>query len=628
MLKHPRVLLLTPPMVQFNTPYSATPWLTAFLRREGIPTFQADLSLELALALFSRGGLVGIIREIRRSRRRQSEAVRSFMAQSSKYVATVDDVIRFLQAGDRRVGRRLVARAFPEGPRFRILNDLAVVGHDPAVEDPAMYPYWLASLYVDDLADVVREGVDPRFGLSRYAERLATGNASFTPMLRALKASPTLVDGLLDRLTLECLERVKPDLVGVTIPFPGNVYAAFRIARKVKAWDPHVQVVAGGGVVNTEWRQLSDRRVFDFLDYVVEDDGEVPLLRLAQYLGGAKTRDSLVKTRLRTGRKIIRVDSGEGTIIHRNRPPPDYTGLALQRYCAIVETPNPMHRLWTERRWIKLALAHGCYWHRCAFCDTSLDYISRFDPADADTVVGWIAEVKRKTGQSGFHFVDEAAPPALLDRLAGKLIERQLKIEWWTNIRFESAFTPALAARLARSGCIAVTGGLECADPRLLSAMNKGTTLRQAACATNAFSRAGILVHSYLMYGFPGETVQETVDALEYVRQLFKAGCIQSAFWHRFALTVHSPMYRSPRLYGIRRMGKGRGSFALNEVPFSDGKRVDHDALGNALYKAVYNYMQGVGLDEDVRKWFSCRVPRPRLRPSSVAEWTDMLSAG
>jgi hypothetical protein len=73
-----------------------------------------------------------------------------------------------------------------------------------------------------------------------------------------------------------------------------------------------------------------------------------------------------------------------------------------------------MHRLWTERPWIKLTLAHGCYWHRCAFCDTSLDYIRSYDPADAATIVGWMERAMADTGLCGFHFVDEAAPPALL----------------------------------------------------------------------------------------------------------------------------------------------------------------------------------------------------------------------
>jgi hypothetical protein len=286
-----------------------------------------------------------------------------------------------------------------------------------------------------------------------------------------------------------------------------------------------------------------------------------------------------------------------------------------------------MSRLWTERRWMKLALAHGCYWRRCAFCDTHLDYIARYDPADAATIVDWIAAVRHETGETGFHFVDEAAPPALLERVARELLRRRLRISWWTNIRFEKAFTPERAALLARAGCVAVTGGLECAEAHLLAAMNKGVTPGQAARVAQAFAGAGVLVHAYLMYGFPRQTLQETVDSLEYVRQLFAAGCIHSAHWHRFALTVHSTIFREPRRFGVGVVDRPTPRFAENEAAFTEGSRTAHAALGPALHKAVYNYMHGVGLDEDVRSWFDRRMPRPRLPATAVRDWVDERSA-
>ncbi|MFX7033255.1 hypothetical protein ABTI01_19825, partial [Acinetobacter baumannii] len=92
--------------------------------------------------------------------------------------------------------------------------------------------------------------------------------------------------------------------------------------------------------------------------------------------------------------------------------------------------------------------------------------------------------------------------------------------------------------------------------------------VEQVARVTRAFSDAGILVHAYLMYGFPTQTVQDTVDALEYVRQLFEAGCIQSGFFHRFACTVHSPVGRNPEEYGITLATLPPVSFAKNDIGF------------------------------------------------------------
>jgi hypothetical protein len=272
-----------------------------------------------------------------------------------------------------------------------------------------------------------------------------------------------------------------------------------------------------------------------------------------------------------------------------------------------------MHRLWSDGRWNKLTVAQGCYWKKCSFCDVSLDYIARYETTTATLLVDRIQAIVEETGHTGFHFVDEAAPPKMLRALAEELLRRRLAISWWGNIRFEKSFSPQLCQRLADSGCIAISGGLEVASDRLLALMKKGVSVDQVARVTRGFADAGILVHAYLMYGFPTQTVQDTVDALELVRQLFLAGCIQSGFFHRFACTVHSPVGRDPSAYGVTLQPLPPASFARNDVAFIDPTGVDHDALGVGLKKALYNYMHGIGLDEDVRSWFAGKVPRPRV---------------
>ena len=151
------------------------------------------------------------------------------------------------------------------------------------------------------------------------------------------------------------------------------------------------------------------------------------------------------------------------------------------------------------------------------------------------------------------------------------------------------------------------------ASDRLLTLMKKGVSVDQVARVTKGFSDAGILVHAYLMYGFPTQTVQDTVDALEYVRQLFAQGCIQSGFWHRFACTVHSPVGQDPAAYGVTLQVLPPGRFARNDVAFVDPTGTDHDALGAGLKKALYNYMHGIGLEADVRSWFDFNVPKARV---------------
>jgi radical SAM superfamily enzyme YgiQ (UPF0313 family) len=389
--------------------------------------------------------------------------------------------------------------------------------------------------------------------------------------------------------------------------------------------------------VNTELRELADPALFDYVDFVCLDAGEEPLTRIAEQVCRRRPT-ALVRTFARekapagdAARSGSRVAWHAGTTGCRSspgarRPPaPDFRAphladLPLDRYVALVEMPNPMHRLWSDGCWLKLPLAPGCYWHKCRFCDTALDYIGVYRPPRAVTVVAALTSLRRQTGRSGFHFTDEALAPSLLRQVSAGLLAGGETVTWWGNIRFEPAFTPALARLMAQAGCVAVTGGLECAHDRLLTLMQKGITLRSAARACKALSGAGILVHAYLIHGFPTQTAQETVDALEYVRQLFVAGVVQSAYWHRFALTCHSPMSADPAAFGIRlRPERRRGPvFARNEIPYDEPGAANHDQLGVGLRRAVYNYMLGAGLDAPLSTWFDMKVPRPLLAQGFV----------
>jgi len=607
-------------MTQLNTPYPSTAYLTGFLRSRDFCAVQEDLALALVLRLLSRQGLAEVAEVIARlPAAAHTQTIEAFSAQRAQYVATVEPVIAFLQGRDSTLAHRIVSRQYlPEGPRFASLDVFVDdEGGDPlawafgalGLNDKAKH---LATLYLNDLADVLRDAIDPRFEFVRYAESLAASQASFEPLAKALAAPDNMIDATLARLTLEALGAHQPTVVLISVPFPGSVYAAFRIAQTVKAYNPKIVTLLGGGFVNTELRELTEPRVFDYFDYVTLDSGERPLLSLIAYLQGQRSRQRLVRTYLRdaTSQQVQYINLVEPDVPFEEVGTPTWDGLPLDRYLSLLDMLNPMHRLWSDGRWNKLTVAHGCYWKKCSFCDVSLDYIGRYESASATVLVDRIESIIQETRQTGFHFVDEAAPPKSLKALATELIKRDTAISWWGNIRFEKTFTPELCELLAQSGCIAVSGGLEVASDRLLTLMKKGVSVDQVARVTRAFTDAGILVHAYLMYGFPTQTVQDTVDALEFVRQLFANGCIQSGFFHRFTCTVHSPVGLNPQEYGVTLKPLPPVSFAKNDVLFVDPTGVDHAALGVGLRKAIYNFMHGLGLEEDVRSWFDFKVPR------------------
>jgi hypothetical protein len=637
-MSHPsafKVLSLIPPMTQLNTPYPSTAYLTGFLRTKGVDAVQADLALALVLALMSRGGLVRLHEAaLALPVEERSAPVNFFLDHYPRYAQTIDPVIAFLQGRDSTLSHRIASRNFlPEGPRFGALDAY----DDQETGDALGWAFGtlgstdrarhLATLYLNDLADVLRDAVDERFEFVRYAEALAAAQPSFDPLAQALSAPPNLVDRTLAELALQSMATHQPHLVLLSVPFPGSVYGALRIAQALRLQHPGVRIALGGGFVNTELRGLDEPRLFDYVDFVTLDGGERPLLSLIEHLQGRRSRDRLVRTFVRSDAGAVQyVNWPEPDVPFADVGTPTWDGLPVHDYLSLLDMLNPMHRLWSDGRWNKLTVAHGCYWKKCSFCDVSLDYISRYETTSASDLVDRIERIVGETGQTGFHFVDEAAPPKMLRALAEELLRRDVQISWWGNIRFEKTFTPALSELLARSGCIALSGGLEVASDRLLELMQKGVSVEQVARVTHGMAEAGILVHAYLMYGFPTQTLQDTVDALEYVRQLFLNGCIQSGFFHRFVCTVHSPVGMDPQAYGVRLQPLPPGRFARNDIGFIDPTPmppgVDHDLLGRGLKKALYNYMHGVGLEQDVRTWFELgkgQCPRPTVKRDRIA---------
>jgi radical SAM superfamily enzyme YgiQ (UPF0313 family) len=344
---------------------------------------------------------------------------------------------------------------------------------------------------------------------------------------------------------------------------------------------------------------MSDIGIFQYVDFLTFDDGELPLLRLL-------TGGELIRTlQLNDNNQIERINFDKVENIKFSEiGTSNYDGLLTNNYINIIELTNPMHALWSNGRWNKMTLAHGCYWAKCAFCDGTLDYIKRFEKAPVELLVDRMEAIILQTGISGFHFTDEAAPPVTLRKLAEEILRRGLIVSYWTNIRFEKSFTPELCYLLAKSGCIAVSGGLEVASPRVLELINKGITIEIARETMKNLSEVGIMTHAYLMYGFPTQTARETIESLEVVRSLFADNYLHSAFWHRYAMTIHSPSGQYPESVGAKKTQDQLNAFANNEVPFSTSNEIDLEFYGNALRIATYNYMQGAGFDRDVRSWF------------------------
>lgn len=609
-------LLITPPFSQLNTPYPATVFLKGFLVKEGFTVKQVDLSIETILAIFSKKGLRDIFNIIAAP---QSDIIPPYHANmlksKEKYCSLVDKVISFLQGNNESYARFICDGILPKGKRYKTSGTLAGLFKKSDTNAKAKF---LATIFIEEIGDLITDYIDSNFGFSRYAEQIGISPRFFESVEPKINQDTLLTDTMCNLLD-EAIKRYKPKTIAFTIPFPGNLLSALKMSQYIKKNFTGLPIIIGGGWINTELRQLSDPKFFDYIDYICLDFGERPLLQLLKHLINNESKDTLVRTFVRkNGEVTYHNNESLPDIEPKNSGTPDYSDLQLDKYISAVEIANPMHCLWSNGRWNKLMVAQGCYWHKCAFCDTSLDYISKYNAIGTHILCDRIEAVIKQTSHNEFHFVDEAAPPKALRELALELIRRNIKITWWTNIRFESNFTHELCELLAKSGCIAVSGGLEVLSDRLLRKMNKGITIEQAARAAHNFSSSGIMVHAYLMYGFPTQTAQETVNSLEIVRQFFEHKLIQSAYWHRFAMTVHSPIGKCPEKYNIKAVGSFPGAFANNDQPHLDTEGCDHGMFSFGLKKALYNYMHNSCMDYPIREWFDFKVPKVTIAPNMI----------
>ncbi|AUC75640.1 B12-binding domain-containing radical SAM protein [Olleya sp. Bg11-27] len=653
------LLLITPPFTQLNTPYPATAYLKGFLNTIGVSAFQMDLGIEVILELFSKKTFEKLFDLAIENDSISTENGQRIYTLKDDYLQPLDAIILFLQGKNQTLARQICTTKFlPQASRFEQLEDMDWAFGEMGMQDKAKH---LATLYLEDLSDFIIECIDPNFGFSRYAERLGQSANAFDELYESLKNKPTFIDELTLAILENRLKTVQPKLICFSVPFPGNLYSAFRCAQFIKKNYPEIKIAIGGGFPNTELRQVTDTRVFDFFDFITLDDGELPIALLYQNVCQSNDNQSPSETDLennlenddqnsnnkghaeRSRSTTITTDHSskekqykrtflleDGKVVYKNnttRPEykqlqvgtPDYSDLLLEDYISVIEIANPMHSLWSDGRWNKLTMAHGCYWGKCTFCDISLDYIKIYEPIAAALLVDRMEQLIAQTGENGFHFVDEAAPPALMKALALEIIKRKLTVTWWTNIRFEKNFTQDLCYLLKASGCIAVSGGLEVASDRLLKLIDKGVTVEQVAQVTRNFTQANIMVHSYLMYGYPTQTVQETVDSLEMVRQLFELGIIQSGFWHQFALTAHSPIGLNPTEYGITPNYKSI-SFANNDIDFTDSTGIDHSQFSFGLKKSLFNFMHGIGFDMDLQEWFDFEIPQTSIVPFHIED--------
>ncbi len=652
-------VIIQPPIVQLNTPYPSGAYLKSFFSQlydekklEGNVTW-VELNTKLFHKIFSPEGLNKIFTQskdrvlelcdffLADGDENSAYQLKRFMCSSHKWIQWID-TIKAIVCPSKDISGKEFTHEFirsahvPRGMRME--NYMENLDREVGAEDAQI----LATLAFADLSDYITLCYDKNFSLIQYAEYVTGNSRSFSEIENELD-SPVLKN-FLEEILIEELKKnsVSPDrntLFCISVPFAGTFTPALYCARALKKlFKERCLVALGGGFVNTELRNTKEKNLFSYCDFLSYDKGYGSYIELSKIFSEASHDDlQNLFSKKYSGKHFYKtkyLDKTSGLVAsmadrdieleaeekkYVKKIIPDFSSFDFTLCPRLSDDVNPMHRIWNDGAWIKAYMAYGCYWHRCTFCDTSLDYVNNFCSTEYFTLHKGLLRQAEKTGVYGIHFVDEACPPVGLQNFAiANCSSKKQRLTFWGNIRFEKTFSRDLADILSYGGLTAVSAGLEIATNTGLDTVNKGTDMENIISACCAFKEAGILIHSYMIFGYWNQSESDLINSMETLRQMFEAGLLDSAFFHKFSLTRHSTVYREweegkhPDLVPLT----DDTSFTENEIHFKGEKK--SEKYSAPLNMALNDWMHGRNLDRNVESYFPFKMPRPGISKKFV----------
>jgi hypothetical protein len=513
-----KVALVYPPSCDPTAPYLSVPTLAAWLRKHGVEVLPVDANLEAWESLLARAPLERLGREI------ESQLA----ALDAKPSLTHEEQLRYAALwrarGDAADAPKAIAAALDvfrdkSGARFYdgdayesavatvdAAQRVVSAAHAPTTLDFVAYRTPFSLLTQEEIA---RDACADRDPFHEY----------FVALAKRLHDSAA-------------------GIIGISVAFPGQVQPAYALAYALRAHCPNAHVTVGGPALTQMLLRLSGERLEKALGpfhSAVVYEGEIALLEMVRAIERGEDP-------ARSGRVIKGTQVEDMSIL----PPPDFDGLPLDRYLApeLVLPYDP---------------TRGCYWGVCTFCHYGLAEVgtARYRERPPEAVLDHLAALKSKYGSRIFYFSQDVFSPRIATRIARGIVERGLDVRWGTDMRPERALNPERCAELAKGGMLSTALGVESANPRVLSLIDKGIPANDVKAAIQNLSRAGVAVEAMCFTDFPTETYREAMESVRFVHgvkedlSLFILG--------RFDLTHGALVAQKPGEFGIKEVWQVEG---------------------------------------------------------------------
>lgn len=509
------VVLIFPPQWTPIQPYLSIPSLTAYLRANQITVSQYDLNLDFYDDLLSPKHLSPICRNLERIYQKLS-GKKTLCPEEQRYFYSIflvrnafDEVLFSIEE---------TKEIFRSEERFFDLNELSIQN---------------AILNIAFNIINISCRVELNFGDLNFP----VDAESYDEIANFIfQEKDNFLINFLRKQIEDLISLKKCILIGISINNTSQLVPALVMSNWIKVHRPDIHVTFGGNLFSRCSEGL--RKLPDFFRYFADSvillEGEKPLLEL-YYAIKYKKELATVSNLIYLNRVVIQTKIRPPEQIDA-LPTPDFDGLKLDKY-------------FSPYLILPILSSRGCYWGKCAFCDHSFIYNEGFRQRNAERVVEDLRILKEKHDTKYFSFSDEALSPSAARKISKKLIENKLDLFLLAQARMESEFSDEICLLMSRAGMKMLFIGLESACDRTLKKINKGINIKQGAEILQRFYNAGILVHLFVITGFPGETLEEAKKTIAFIIEnkdnIFSIGA------SIFEIGKYSPIGLNPSIYGV-----------------------------------------------------------------------------
>jgi radical SAM superfamily enzyme YgiQ (UPF0313 family) len=296
------------------------------------------------------------------------------------------------------------------------------------------------------------------------------------------------------------------DLVGFSLISEQQFPYTILIAQMIRERSPGAKFILGGPYITEMAGQLMhDPRLFDYIDYIVVNEGETALLGIIKH-----ERDDFPLT----DPNVICRTTADGP-----RPHIHLEDVRVFDEQCFTEFDLSLYECFPERG-LPVYSSKGCTWCRCAFC--SHDQIMNYREMEVPRFVDKVSKLVEQTSITRIQLSDEDVRPDRLRDMADELNRRSMNIEWSIQTRFYPTLSGELLKKLLASGCRTIEFGLESASLGTLKRIDKGISLKTVRRVLADCEAAGMSVILNCMVGFPFETEEDAEELVRFVDDMRK----------------------------------------------------------------------------------------------------------